>query len=144
MLLAEAGKLCHAYAMRETRSHQGRGEVLPQAVLDRVSERFRLLSDPSRLRLINELHANGELSVGELVQRSGLAYATVSKHLALLRAHGSLQRRRDGNRIYYSITDPWIGELCEVVCRSLREDWASWGLALESMEGLASAQDAID
>jgi len=107
--------------------------TLPQPVLDRVSERFRLLSDPSRLRLINELHARGEMSVGELVERSGLSYATVSKHLALLRAHGSLTRRRDGTRIYYSIADPWIGELCEVVCRSLREDWASWGLTLESM-----------
>lgn len=108
---------------------------LPQPVLDRVSERFRLLSDPSRLRLINELHAHGEMSVGELVERSGLSYATVSKHLALLRTHGSLTRRRQGTRIFYAITDPWIGELCEVVCKSLREDWSSWGLALESMLG---------
>jgi DNA-binding transcriptional ArsR family regulator len=108
---------------------------LPQPVLDRVSERFRLLSDPSRLRLINELHAHGEMSVGELVERSGLSYATVSKHLALLRTHGSLARRRQGTRIFYAINDPWIGELCEVVCRSLREDWSSWGLALESMFG---------
>jgi DNA-binding transcriptional ArsR family regulator len=107
--------------------------TLPQSVIERVSERFRLLSDPSRLRLINELHAHGELSVGDLVERSGLSYASVSKHLALLRTHGSLQRRRDGTRIFYSIGDPWIGELCEVVCRSLREDWASWGIALESM-----------
>jgi DNA-binding transcriptional ArsR family regulator len=107
--------------------------TLPQPVIERVSERFRLLSDPSRLLLINELHANGELSVGELVQRSGLAYATVSKHLALLRAHGSLQRRREGTRIYYSLVDPWIADLCRVVCKSLREDWASWGLSLEQM-----------
>jgi DNA-binding transcriptional ArsR family regulator len=106
---------------------------LPQPVIDRVSERFRLLSDPSRLRLINELHVGGELSVGELVERSGLAYATVSKHLALLRAHGSLQRRREGTRIYYTIVDPWIGDLCRVVCQSLREDWESWGMSLESM-----------
>lgn len=113
---------------------------LPQPVLERVSERFRLLSDPSRLRLINELHAHGELSVGELVERSGLSYASVSKHLALLRMHGSLKRRRDGTRIFYAINDPWIGELCEVVCRSLREDWASWGMALETM--LAPQQQA--
>jgi DNA-binding transcriptional ArsR family regulator len=107
--------------------------ALPQPVLERVSERFRLLSDPSRLRLINELHAGGEMSVGQLVERSGLSYATVSKHLALLRTHGSLTRRRSGTRVYYELADPWIGELCEVVCRSLREDWSSWGLALESM-----------
>jgi DNA-binding transcriptional ArsR family regulator len=119
--------------MKETDARQLSALTLPQPVIERVSERFRLLSDPSRLRLINELHAHGELSVGELVQRSGLSYASVSKHLALLRTHGSLQRRRDGTRIFYSISDPWIGELCEVVCRSLREDWATWGIALESM-----------
>lgn len=106
-------------------------ESLPQPVIERVAERFHLLADPSRLRLINELHAGGELSVGELVQLSGLAYATVSKHLALLRAHGSLRRRRDGTRMYYSIVDPWIEQLCSVVCQSLREDWESWGIALE-------------
>ncbi|MHB8657597.1 MAG: ArsR/SmtB family transcription factor [Solirubrobacteraceae bacterium] len=119
--------------MREACPPTTISSTLPQPVIDRVAERFRLLADPSRLRVINELHASGELSVGELVGRSGLAYATVSKHLALLRAHGSLLRRRDGTRIFYMISDPWIGELCEVVCKSLRSDWASWGVALEAM-----------
>jgi DNA-binding transcriptional ArsR family regulator len=116
---------------RATEQSSPRPQALPQPVIDRVAERFHLLADPSRLRLVNELHASGELCVRDLVERSGLSYATVSKHLALLRAHGSLQRRRDGTRMYYAIVDPWIGELCSVVCKSLREDWESWGIALE-------------
>lgn len=108
------------------------GGCLPQPVLENVSQRFRLLSDPSRLRLINLLHVHGEMSVGELVEQSHLAYASVSKHLALLRAHGSLQRRREGTRIYYSIVDPWMGQLCQVVCNSLQEDWEGWGKMLDS------------
>lgn len=112
---------------------------LPVAVIERVADRFRLLSDPSRLRIVNELHSSGELCVGELVRRVGLSYGTVSKHLALLRAHGSLARRRDGTRIYYQIDDPSLADLCDAVCKSLRNDWASWGLTLESVDENAPA-----
>src|SRR5579875_3378362 len=59
LLVAEFGNLCHPFGM-DARSTDERLKAalargtLPQPVLDRVSERFRLLSDPSRLRLINE------------------------------------------------------------------------------------------
>lgn len=107
------------------------GQQLPDAVVERVSDRFRLLGDPTRLRLVNALHADGELSVGELVQRVGMSYGAVSKQLALLRANGLLARRRDGTRIYYRIDDPSITDLCETVCKGIREDWERWGAALE-------------
>ena len=104
---------------------------LPPAAVERVSDRFRMLGDPTRLRLINALHAEGELSVGELVERVGVSYGAVSKQLALLRSHGLLARRRDGTRIYYSIQDPSLADLCDTVCKSIREDWARWGAVFE-------------
>jgi ArsR family transcriptional regulator len=105
---------------------------LPLPVIERVAERFRLLSDPTRLRIVNELHANGELTVGEIVSRLEVSYATVSKQLALLRAHRTVARRRDGTKIYYQIVDPSLDEVCTLVCKSLREHWESWGVELES------------
>ena len=105
---------------------------LPPNVLERVADRFKLLGDPTRLRLVNELHAGGELSVGELVERLGISYASASKQLALLRAHGTIARRRDGTKVYYRIIDPSLDELCNVVCKSLRDHWASWGVELEA------------
>ena len=108
-------------------SHQ----ELPPAVIDRVADRFRLLGDPSRLRLVNALHVEGELSVGELVERVGMTYGAVSKQLALLRSHGVLARRREGTRIYYRIYDPSLSDLCDAVCKGIRDDWARWGAALE-------------
>lgn len=106
-------------------------QELPPAVIERVSDRFRLLGDPSRLRLVNALHVDGELSVGELVERVGMTYGAVSKQLALLRSHGVLARRREGTRIYYRINDPSLSDLCDAVCKGIRDDWARWGAALE-------------
>ncbi|HET8978791.1 MAG TPA: metalloregulator ArsR/SmtB family transcription factor [Solirubrobacteraceae bacterium] len=105
---------------------------LPLAVVERIADRFRLLSDPTRLRLVNELHASGELTVGELVERLGISYASASKQLALLRAHGTVARRREGTKIFYRIVDPSLDEVCTVVCRSLREHWASWGIEIDA------------
>jgi DNA-binding transcriptional ArsR family regulator len=108
---------------------------LPLSVIERVADRFRLLSDPTRLRLVNELHAGGELTVGELVRRLEISYATASKQLAMLRAHGTVARRREGTKIFYRIVDPSLDEVCNVVCRSLRDHWASWGVELEASIG---------
>lgn len=109
---------------------------LPLPVIERVADRFRLLSDPTRLRLVNELHATGELTVGELVERLAISYATASKQLAMLRAHGTVSRRREGTKVFYRIVDPSLEELCNGVCKSLREHWASWGIELEAVSAL--------
>jgi ArsR family transcriptional regulator, arsenate/arsenite/antimonite-responsive transcriptional repressor len=104
---------------------------LPHAVIERIADRFRLLGDPTRLRLVNALHVDGELSVGELVARVGTSYGAVSKQLALLRSHGLVARRREGTRIHYRICDPSLSDLCDAVCKSIRDDWARWGATLE-------------
>lgn len=113
---------------------------LPPAVIERVADRFRLLSDPTRLRLVNELHASGELTVGELVERLEISYATASKQLAMLRAHGTVSRRREGTKVFYRIVDPSLEELCNGVCKSLREHWGSWGIELDGVPVVAEQQ----
>ena len=105
---------------------------LPLPVIERVADRFRLLSDPTRLRLVNELHSRGELTVGELVERLEISYASASKQLAMLRAHRTVARRREGTKVFYRIIDPSLDEVCNVVCKSLREHWATWGVELEA------------
>ncbi|WP_372787894.1 ArsR/SmtB family transcription factor [Paraconexibacter sp.] len=105
--------------------------ALPPVVVERIADRFKLLSDPTRLRLVNALHVEGELSVGDLVERVGTSYGAVSKQLSLLRAQGVVSRRRDGTRIYYQICDPSLSDLCTAVCEGIRRDWAGWGAALE-------------
>ncbi|MGE0713195.1 MAG: ArsR/SmtB family transcription factor [Planctomycetota bacterium] len=89
----------------------------PEA-LELVAQRFKALSDPTRLALLQALF-QGELTVQELCERTGTAQANASKHLALLTRQGVLARRKDGLFVRYRIDDPSVMDLCEVVCGSL-------------------------
>jgi DNA-binding transcriptional ArsR family regulator len=107
------------------------GPKLPDEALEFVAHRFRLLGDPQRLRILREL-MGGECSVGELVDAGTTSQANVSKHLALLRAEGLVEARREGNRKVYSICDPSLIRLCHMVCDSLEARFAG---RLERMRG---------
>lgn len=93
-------------------------EMTPE-MLELVAQRFRLLADPMRLRILHELQA-GELSVGELVERTGASQPNVSKHLTSLRGQQMVLRRQEGNMAYFSIAAPYIFSLCDTVCNSMR------------------------
>lgn len=86
--------------------------------LDLVAHRFKVLAEPARLQLLQALMA-GERSVGELVARTGLSQANVSKHLQLLLAQGLVGRRKAGLFAYYRIADDSVFHLCELVCSHL-------------------------
>jgi DNA-binding transcriptional ArsR family regulator len=89
--------------------------VLSEQALKLVAARFQVLGDPNRLRILNTLMA-GEHGVGELVVTTGLEQSNVSRHLAVLRREGLVERESEGNRAVYRISEPSIVELCEIVC----------------------------
>ncbi len=92
--------------------------MLDEALIPKVAQRFKALSDPGRLALLVRLQA-GEKSVGELVEATGRSQPNVSQHLSSLARAGLVRCRRDGNRSFYSIADPYLGRICDAVCRSL-------------------------
>ena len=91
---------------------------LPPPLAEALAARFRLLSDPMRIRLLSRLR-EGELSVGELADELGTSQQNVSKHLGGLLRDGVVDRRKEGNRAIYRIADDDMLELCESVCGSL-------------------------
>jgi DNA-binding transcriptional ArsR family regulator len=97
---------------------------LPDDLVDMIAERFRLLSDPTRIKLLDRLR-EGEASVLELTEAIGTTQQNVSKHLAMLHRAGIVARRKQGNFAYYSIMDDGVFELCEAVCGSLQEQLES-------------------
>jgi DNA-binding transcriptional ArsR family regulator len=81
----------------------------------RVSEYFGLLAEPTRLKLLHAL-CDGERSVTEIVEQAGASQTNVSRHLNLMHRAGILARRREGNLVYYAVSDPAVVELCRAVC----------------------------
>jgi DNA-binding transcriptional ArsR family regulator len=75
---------------------------------------FRVLSDGSRLRILEALADGEELSVGELVERLEIAQPSVSNHLACLRWCGFVETRREHRTVYNRIADPHVGRLIEL------------------------------
>jgi DNA-binding transcriptional ArsR family regulator len=119
----------------------------PDPLLDEIAGRFRLLSEPLRLKLLATL-AHGERSVGELVTMTGANQPNVSKHLAILAQGGLVSRRKMGTTAYYTLADSEILTLCDTVCAGIQHRYTlrarELGLAETSFEGerAAPARDA--
>lgn len=96
-------------------------KVLSNVALDLIAARFRALSEPTRLRLLNLL-MQGEQTVGQLVEASGSGQANVSKHLAVLRDAGMVSMRKEGLTTVCAISDPMVRELCEMMCSRLKDE----------------------
>lgn len=93
-------------------------EGLTTEALAQVAAYFRVLSEPTRLQILNLLRPKAR-NVGELAQLCGYTSANVSRHLTLLTQHGLVARETRGNSAYYSIADPSIYQLCDLVCGNI-------------------------
>ncbi len=97
--------------------------ALSEEALLLVAQRFSVLAEPMRLRLIQALF-DGEKNVGELVTLTAGTQANVSRHLQTLTAAHILGRRKEGLQVYYKISDPTIPRLCAVVCGAIEKQLA--------------------
>jgi DNA-binding transcriptional ArsR family regulator len=87
---------------------------------DLVARYFSALSDPTRLRIL-ELVQHEELSVGQLVERTGAAQPQISNHLACLRWCGFVVSRREGRTVLNRVADDRVVQLLELA-KALLED----------------------
>jgi len=81
---------------------------------DLVARYFRVLSDVTRVRILEELDVAGELSVGQLVERLGQPQPNVSNHLACLRWCGFVTTRREHRNVHYRVADDRVGQLLQL------------------------------
>lgn len=109
--------------MKNTRRRPVTSKALGSTQLRAVAQLFSVLSEESRLNILQALQA-GPLCVGDLVKRSGLKQANVSRQLGIMLAAGLIARRQDGNRAIYSIEMPMVFDLCDVVCTSMADQAA--------------------
>jgi DNA-binding transcriptional ArsR family regulator len=103
---------------------------LPDPLIDLIAHRFRVLSEPMRIKLLDRLREGGA-TVQDLQEATGSSQQNVSKHLGVLAQAGLVSRRRDGNFVRYEITDESVFNLCEEVCGGLRRQLDELDLLLE-------------
>ena len=89
---------------------------LPDAPVrsDLVAKYFRALGDPTRLRILGLLQAEGELSAGALTRRLGQAQPKVSNHLACLRWCGFVTTRREHRVVFYRLADARVAAILDL------------------------------
>ena len=95
-------------------------EILTPEAMNLVAARFKVLSDPMRLRILNTLQS-GEQSVTQVTEAVAASQPNVSKHLKTLQDAGLIARRQEGNTVYYRIADETVFQLCDVVCNSIQQ-----------------------
>lgn len=88
---------------------------LTPELLDLIAARFKALGEPARLSILNTLR-DGEMTVSELLELTGLGQANVSKHLRLLHSLGFVERRKEGLYVYYRLADEDVFQLCDLMC----------------------------
>ena len=87
---------------------------------DQAAALLKSLGSRPRLMLLCHL-ADGEQSVGELAEQTGLRMSAVSQNLALLRAERVVSQRREGTSVHYRLADPTVRRIIKVLYRAFCE-----------------------
>lgn len=125
------------YGYMAMKGKNGKRTPLTRASLDLVAQRFRTLGEPSRLEILQML-CDGDRTVQEICELTGLGQPNVSKHLALLMDNGLVQKRKEGLYSFYRLADESVYELCNIVCSSLSSRLAEAQKALSSTNSTRS------
>lgn len=96
--------------------------MLDEAFATALAERFKLLSDPSRLRIVDALVEAGELCVGSIAELVGSSESATSHQLRNLRLAGFVRSRRHGREVFYSVADSHIRVLLDVAVEHYLHD----------------------
>ena len=107
--------------VRQSSPKRTKKEKLDEAQLDAVADLFAVLSEPTRLRILQMLQ-DGPASVGGIVESLDIKQANASKQLGILFGAGVLGREKVGNSAIYSIRMPLVFDLCGLVCNGLRDE----------------------
>jgi ArsR family transcriptional regulator len=91
---------------------------LNDAELEKVAAQFRVLAEPMRLKILQAICLK-PLAVGEIVAATGATQSNISKHLSLLSSAGIIKRQKDGQFVYYRMSNPLTMKLCELVHEEL-------------------------
>jgi ArsR family transcriptional regulator len=88
------------------------------------SDVCKTLANPKRQEILDNLREK-EMTVSEIVKKTGISQANLSQHLAILRTKGIVTTRRDGINVYYSITNSKIIQAFDLISQVLNDSLAT-------------------
>jgi DNA-binding transcriptional ArsR family regulator len=118
---APAGGACAEFHADAERIARAQAHLVPQGTADTLAETFRLLGDPTRVRLLDAL-STGEMCVCDLATLLAHTVSAVSHQLRLLRGVRLVRARRAGRMVFYSLDDHHIISLLSQARRHAEED----------------------
>ena len=109
---------CEHGALHEETAARAAKNMPQEEEIGRVAAAFKAISEPCRLKILLALR-QGEMCVFHIVQAVGGTQSAVSHQLRILRSHGVVRARRDGQNIVYSLADEHVVALLELACTHL-------------------------
>jgi ArsR family transcriptional regulator, lead/cadmium/zinc/bismuth-responsive transcriptional repressor len=116
-----ATDLCEQHVVDAGRVQEAAAALPSQSVLDELAETFKVLSSPTRLKIIHAL-SRGELCVCDLAGLLGATESAVSHQLRLLRGMRLVKYRREGKLAFYSLDDQHVQQLFEAGLEHMEEE----------------------
>jgi len=118
MLLEEDG--CHVRVVHLDRVNRAKNEAIPESELERLALTFKVLGDPTRLKIFVAL-SGGEMCVCDLAAFLGLSESAVSHQLRRMREQALVKPRREGQVLYYALDDGHVDDLLRLGFEHIRE-----------------------
>ena len=112
--------LCQARTIHLDRVVLARKEKIPGRELDRLALTYKILGDPTRLKIVMALKS-GEMCVCDIAAFIGLSESAASHQLRRLKDLAIVKHRRDGQILYYSLDDDHINDLIQIGLTHIRE-----------------------
>ena len=112
--------ICGVRVVHMNRVNRAREEAIPDKELDRLAQIYKVLGDPSRLKIVMAL-TDSEMCVCDLAAFLGVTESAVSHQLRRLRDLSLVKRRREGQILFYSLGDDHVVGLLKVGLEHVRE-----------------------
>ncbi len=112
--------LCEVTSINTERVASVRRRMKPEGTIHRLSETFKVLGDPTRVKIIFAL-SQEELCVCDIANLLGTTKSTVSHQLRILRNMRLVKYRKEGKMVYYSLDDRHIENLFDEGLRHVEE-----------------------
>lgn len=99
-------------------------EQIKDPTIEAIADLFKTMGDPTRLKIINAIAIEGEITVEALTKQVNLTQSAISHSLSRLKSHRVVKSRRQGKYSLYSLDDDHVLDLYQLALDHILENHA--------------------